>query len=100
VLAEKAAAAGPDEEEDDEAAAARRERAVRWAVRLLPAARDGAAAEWVVWLARLFELFFAASDELEPWLKWKAYDVVWAALLLLLARRSRRIARLREVLDL
>jgi len=94
------AAAGPDEEEDDEAAAARRERAVRWAVRLLPAARDGAAAEWVVWLARLFELFFAASDELEPWLKWKAYDVVWAALLLLLARRSRRIARLREVLDL
>jgi len=99
VLAEKAAAAGPDEEDDDEAAA-RRERAIRWAVRLLPAARDGAAAEWVVWLARLFELFFAASDELEPWLKWKAYDVVWAALLLLLARRSRRIARLREVLDL
>lgn len=51
---------------------------------------DGAR-QWLV------DLLF---DEISPWFKWKVYDVLWALLLLLLARRFKCVRKAQELLDL
>jgi len=49
---------------------------------------------------KLLTLLLSPLDELEPWFKWKVFDILWAVGLLLLAKRVKWVARLQKALDL
>lgn len=51
-------------------------------------------------VGRLLALLAWPLDELAPWSKWKVFDVCWAVALLLIAKRVRWVARLKDALDL